>query len=142
MATTMQHALKHNTTRRSSLSFAAISLLTVVSPRPNQPTKMSDTPASNTNTMAAANNTPADIHEAVFGEQEKEEVNRYAKYIQHNPLVPIFIGATGVSLIGGFWAFKSGNQQWSQNFQRARVFFQGGVVAALVASTWRKEDHI
>ena len=52
------------------------------------------------------------------------------------PVTRIALGCTVVALLGGLYSFKKGKQEWSQNFQRARVFFQFGVVAALVGSAF------
>eukprot|EP00043_Microstomoeca_roanoka_P012876 m.125385 g.125385 ORF g.125385 m.125385 type:complete len:92 (+) comp15616_c0_seq1:475-750(+) len=52
------------------------------------------------------------------------------------PLSSLAIAGAGLSLIGGFWAYRTGRQQLSQYLQRARVGFQGLAVAALVIGTW------
>eukprot|EP00053_Salpingoeca_punica_P013993 m.127037 g.127037 ORF g.127037 m.127037 type:complete len:106 (+) comp16353_c1_seq2:299-616(+) len=57
---------------------------------------------------------------------------KFVRKFKQNPFVPIGLGLTGVALVGGLIAFKSGHQRWSQNFQRMRVGFQGLTVAAMV----------
>lgn len=48
----------------------------------------------------------------------------------------LVIGATGACLVGGFVAYRNGNQRLSQLMQRGRVFFQGMTILALVVGTW------
>ncbi|EGD75390.1 hypothetical protein PTSG_06467 [Salpingoeca rosetta] len=79
-----------------------------------------------------------DPYMALFGHQHEIQSpkRKYSKFITENPLVPAAIAGAGLSLIGGFWAYRTGRQQLSQYLQRARVGFQGLAVAALVIGTW------
>eukprot|EP00043_Microstomoeca_roanoka_P012878 m.125398 g.125398 ORF g.125398 m.125398 type:complete len:110 (+) comp15616_c0_seq2:183-512(+) len=79
-----------------------------------------------------------DPYVALFGHQNEMQSpkSKYGKFITENPLVPAAIAGAGLSLIGGFWAYRTGRQQLSQYLQRARVGFQGLAVAALVIGTW------
>eukprot|EP01147_Barroeca_monosierra_P009741 gene9743-1944_t len=79
-----------------------------------------------------------DPYVALFGHErgETSPKNKYSKVITENPLVPGAIAAAGISLVGGLWAYRTGRQQMSQYFQRARVGFQALAVAALVVGTW------
>eukprot|EP00055_Hartaetosiga_balthica_P004969 m.13875 g.13875 ORF g.13875 m.13875 type:complete len:99 (+) comp4211_c0_seq2:120-416(+) len=78
-----------------------------------------------------------DPYVALFGEgHDASPKHKHDNFLMENPLVPAFISLAGISLVGGLWAYKTGRQQASQNFQRARVFFQGLAVGALVLSTW------
>ena len=103
---------------------------------------------NNSNTMSSQQQTQQqqqqqqaqaeDPYVALFGHRQEIESpkNRYSKFITENPLVPAAIAGAGFSLIGGFWAYRTGRQQLSQYLQRARVGFQGLAVAALVIGTW------
>eukprot|EP00045_Choanoeca_perplexa_P004060 m.35248 g.35248 ORF g.35248 m.35248 type:complete len:101 (+) comp12373_c1_seq1:873-1175(+) len=73
---------------------------------------------------------------SAFANQPVAPRNKYAEFIKENPLVPAFIGMTGLCLGGGFVAYRNGNQALSQNFQRGRVVFQGLTILSLIGGTW------
>lgn len=54
--------------------------------------------------------------------------------LKKNPLVPIGAIGTGMVLIAGLLAFRSGNSALSQKLMRARVFAQGATLGVLATS--------
>merc|ERR1712000_412460 len=78
------------------------------------------------------------IYRSSFDQEAREQESKLNSFLKSNPLVPICIGGAAASLLGGFWAFRSGKSQMSQYFQRARVGFQGAAVVALVAGSWNQ----
>lgn len=54
--------------------------------------------------------------------------------LKKNPLVPAGAAATGLVLMAGLFAFKSGNAVLSQRLMRARIIAQGATLGVLAAS--------
>lgn len=69
-------------------------------------------------------------------ETTKEKMQRR---IMGSPAIPICLGMTGVCLVTGLWAFKTGRSRLSQMMQRGRVAFQGLTVAAFVAGAFLED---
>lgn len=59
---------------------------------------------------------------------------RKMEALKKNPLVPAGAIATGMVLLAGLFAFKTGNPVLSQRLMRARVLAQGATLSVLAVS--------
>lgn len=112
---------------------------------PQQPQKQERGSESESARGARARRSPIVLRaEPAGAPPEEEDANAYSlsldsnarklDALKKNPLVPAGAIGTGMVLLAGLFAFKTGNAQLSQTLMRARVLAQGATLSVLAVS--------
>jgi len=96
---------------------------------------------SSTDTAAPAAQVDDAPYVSQFNYRIREETSteKLRRRLLDSPAIPGCLFMTGVCLVTGLWAFKTGRSRLSQVMQRGRVGFQGLTVAAFVAGAFMED---